>query len=490
MRGPSSNAVHLVRLMAIGRILSLCRGATVLAIAFVAGLGVPRGVAQAHPIVSTDINRHVTLTVADERIDIRYIYEMLEIAAIETARRWDADGDGTTSPSERDGFLAAWSAELARDVHVTLDGAPAHLSLTSARWELGEGAFGLRTWKLVANLTGTLPIAAPLGSLEYRDLLRPEEVGWKEVMLVARGGTTVARSDVPAQDRSYELTDFAAMAELPNPDQTGASALLRFPPGVVPEWARPHDAAETGSAVGSAPAVEPPLAPAARRESERSTKPAPAAVETPIDAAPPVTRRDAVPIPPSTLQSAWGHYGWSFVRLGMHHIATGLDHLLFLLGLLLFRQSLARLFAVVTCFTLAHSVTLAIAAAGWITPPGTAIEVLIALSIAYVGAASLLRPASGHGPWIALAFGLVHGFGFAGALNAALGGVSGDRAWLVGLASFNLGIEVLQLIAVAIAWPLLRYIDGLESSVRLRGVLSLIVTSAGLAWLVARAAGS
>jgi hypothetical protein len=103
-----------------------------------------------------------------------------------------------------------------------------------------------------------------------------------------------------------------------------------------------------------------------------------------------------------------------------------------------------------------------------------------------VGAATLLRPGSGHGPWIALAFGLVHGFGFAGALNEALGGMSGDRAWLVALASFNLGIEALQLMAVAVAWPLIQHVDRLKASVTLRRALSAVVMGGGIAWVMAR----
>jgi hypothetical protein len=478
-----------MRLIPIGRIRSASFAAVAALVAALGAFLCTPGVAQAHPIVSTDINRHVTLTVAGDRIEIRYIYEMLEIAAINTARLWDVDGDGETTVEEREAFVRAWSAQLARDVSVTLDGTRATLSVASVRWELGEGAFGLKTWKLAALLSGQLPVLSEIGALEYADGLHPDVIGWKEVVLVARGGTTVARTTVPAQDRSYELTDYAAMAELPNPNETAASALLRFPESLVPETERtarkrqPDDSAHARqvpapkrSSAGGSVVPGKPQQPVASAEAPRENGSPPV----------PVTRRDAVPDPPASLQPAWSHYGWSFFRLGMHHIATGLDHMLFLLGLLLFRQSLGRLAAVITCFTLAHSVTLAIAAAGWITPPGTAVEVLIALSIAYVGAVSLLRPSSGHGPWIALGFGLVHGFGFAGALNQALGGVTGDRALLVALASFNLGIEALQLIAVVVVWPLLRYMDLLNADVMLRRLLSLVVMSAGIVWAMTR----
>ena len=68
--------------------------------------------AHAHPIVSTDINRHVSIRVADAALEIRYVYEMLEIAAIETARSWDADSDGVTSAAEREAFAQAWVQEV------------------------------------------------------------------------------------------------------------------------------------------------------------------------------------------------------------------------------------------------------------------------------------------------------------------------------------------------------------------------------------------
>lgn len=458
--------------------------------------------ADAHPIVSTDINRHVTLRVTDDRLEIRYVYEMLEIAAINTARAWDADGDGTTSAAERDAYAANQGEELSRHLHVRLDDAPVPLTLEGVRWELGEGAMGLATWKLVARFSARLPVKTATGTLDYRDDLRPEEVGWKEVMLIAGGSSGIARTSVPSHDRSYELTDYAAISELPNPNETAAQALLRFAAAPVAGTARAPDApaavstrAEPAAAGASdqarearaKPQTAAPISPApvasARRPESAEGGPIPSVSESgrlPADAQGPVPSA----APPA---SAWRHYAWPFFNLGVHHIATGYDHLLFLLGLLLFRQSLARLAAVVTAFTLAHSVTLAVAAAGWITPPGALVELLIAASIAYVGAVTLLRPRTPHGPWIALSFGLMHGFGFAGALSVALSGVAG-KGWLVALAAFNLGIEAFQLALVVVAWPLLTRIDPFAWSGWLRRLLSAIVLAAGLVWTIARAA--
>jgi hypothetical protein len=460
--------------------------------------------ADAHPIVSTDINRHVTLRVTDDRLEVRYLYEMLEIAAINTARAWDVDGDGTTSAAERDAYAANLGQELLRHLHVRLDDASVPLTLEGVRWELGEGAMGLATWKLYARFGAPLPVTAATATLDYRDDLRPDEVGWKEVMLTAGGSSGIARASVPSHDRSYELTDYAAISELPNPNETSAHALLRFATAPVAETVRAPDARATSSARAEPAVAGAPKRPReARAEPEAAAPPAAAAVAPspkpqsaergPTAAAeesdrPQAEVQGAAPSasPPA---SAWRYYAWPFFKLGVHHIATGYDHLLFLLGLLLFRQSLARLTAVVTAFTLAHSVTLAVAAAGWITPPGALVELLIAASIAYVGAVTLLRPRTLHGPWIALGFGLMHGFGFAGALSVALSGVAG-KGWLVALASFNLGIEAFQLALVVVAWPLLRRTDAFAWSAWLRRLLSAIVLAAGLAWTLARVAAA
>jgi hypothetical protein len=437
----------------------------------------------AHPIVSTDVNRHVTLRVAPDRIEVGYIYEMLEIVAINTARAADIDADGHTSDAERDTYLQSWAAELLAHLSVRLDGSAVPLRPDVVRWELGEGAFGLSTWRLIARLSAPLANTAGTAHLEYRDGFRPEEVGWKEVMLQAEGDVKLEAASVPSHDRSGELTDYAAMAEAPNPNETTATARLRL--------ARETVAAEPPAKqrADRAPA-KPPEKPARDARTQRAPMARPGGTQQayqPADRpaiAPLPAPQETAPSSAARVQSKrlWRHFAWPFFKLGMHHIATGYDHLLFLLGLLLFRQSLMRLVAVVTAFTVAHSITLAVAAAGWISPPGEAIELLIAASIAYVGAAALLNPYTKHGPAVALGFGLVHGFGFAGALSAALAGQAG-RGWLVALASFNLGIEAFQVALVALAYPILRLCDRLSWSAALRALLSVLVLSAGLAWL-------
>jgi hydrogenase/urease accessory protein HupE len=157
-------------------------------------------------------------------------------------------------------------------------------------------------------------------------------------------------------------------------------------------------------------------------------------------------------------------------RLGAEHIFQGSDHIAFLIGVLLLGGSFRQLVGIVTAFTVAHSVTLALATLGWVVPPPRLIEPLIALSIVAVGVENLLslraplsaervRAAIGHRWRLTLGFGLVHGFGFAGALRA----LELPRALLApSLLTFNLGVELGQLVIVALAWPILHWLRGLR----------------------------
>ncbi len=231
-----------------------------------------------------------------------------------------------------------------------------------------------------------------------------------------------------------------------------------------------------------------------------------------------------------------------YVLLGIEHIVTGYDHLAFLLALLLMQTSLREVAKVVTGFTVAHSITLGLATLGYAQPQAGAIEALIGLSIALVAienvwltggrnalvpwliggalAALALVATRGHGriPGITLAglalfslcyfglleqasrpaplrwtiafiFGLVHGFGFAAVLlEADLSSVRLVQA----LFGFNVGVEIGQLAAVVLIWPLLRFVarPGRE---RVRAALieygSAAVCGLGLFWFVSRAYG-
>jgi hydrogenase/urease accessory protein HupE len=175
-----------------------------------------------------------------------------------------------------------------------------------------------------------------------------------------------------------------------------------------------------------------------------------------------------------------------FVAAGIHHILIGPDHILFLVGLLLLGGSIRRLAFVVTAFTLAHSVTLTIAALRLFSPPSGLVEPLIALSIVYVGVDNLMvRGGRDVRVWIAFAFGLVHGFGFASVLREM---DLPSRALGWSLFSFNLGVEIGQLLIVVVVASAVAAL-GRRSAVagrRLAIAGSLVVVAAGAFWFVQR----
>jgi hydrogenase/urease accessory protein HupE len=150
------------------------------------------------------------------------------------------------------------------------------------------------------------------------------------------------------------------------------------------------------------------------------------------------------------LSSPTGAPTATYFRIGVEHIIFGYDHLLFVLGLILLVRP-RQLLPTVTAFTVAHSITLAAAALGGITLPGPPVEITIAMSIALLGAEAIYRvrgreTLSQRKPWlIAFGFGLIHGFGFAGALSE-IGLPKG--AEVLALLLFNLGVEAGQVLFV------------------------------------------
>lgn len=152
-----------------------------------------------------------------------------------------------------------------------------------------------------------------------------------------------------------------------------------------------------------------------------------------------------------TRPSAWG-VAATYLTLGIEHILTGIDHLLFVLALLLLTTGTWQLVKTVTAFTVAHSITLGVATLGVVHVPSRPVEAVIALSIVFV-AAEIVQARRGRAglavqmPWIvAFIFGLLHGFGFAGALSE-VGLPEGHIP--VALLFFNLGVEVGQLLFIA-----------------------------------------
>ena len=172
----------------------------------------------------------------------------------------------------------------------------------------------------------------------------------------------------------------------------------------------------------------------------------------------------------------------------MEHIAFGFDHLLFLAALLVACHRGREILALVTSFTLAHSITLAVAALDFWTPPSDLVEAAIAASIVYVGIENLARRNVGRGRiLLTFTFGLIHGFGFAGVLRGI--GLGSDGQGLVApLFAFNVGIEAGQLAIIAVVMPLLLWVQRFEKAGRLvRLSLSSAVAIMGLIWFFQRA---
>jgi hypothetical protein len=174
----------------------------------------------------------------------------------------------------------------------------------------------------------------------------------------------------------------------------------------------------------------------------------------------------------------------SFVAMGVEHILTGPDHLLFLLALLALAKGFWPVVKIVTGFTIAHSITLSLAALGLVDIPSRIVEPLIAATIIWVAVENLLVPRRARRRWpIAAVFGLVHGLGFASALTEL--GLS--RAAMVrALVGFNVGVELGQLTFVALVMPPVMWLATPGRISQLPQILSLVVATAGAFWLVQR----
>lgn len=192
----------------------------------------------------------------------------------------------------------------------------------------------------------------------------------------------------------------------------------------------------------------------------------------------------------------------AMVKLGMRHIAEGTDHLLFLLVLLLpapllfsakrwksfggVRYSLVHLLQIVTAFTIGHSLTLLLGAMGFVHLPGQPIEILIAVSI-LVSAIHAWRPVfPGNEMWVAAGFGLVHGLAFAGTLaNLSLGA----GRMVLSILGFNAGIELMQLLIIAVIIPVLIVLSRRPAYRFVRVGGALLASAAAVFWIIERAAG-
>ncbi len=191
------------------------------------------------------------------------------------------------------------------------------------------------------------------------------------------------------------------------------------------------------------------------------------------------------------LDPRWHQAAWAFIKFGFAHILDGIDHLLFLLCLVIpFRRIGWTLVGVITSFTAAHSVTL-IAAAYGIVPSGAwfppLIEVLIAVSILYLAVENVFRPNLQRRWLITFAFGLVHGFGFSFLLKSQLQ-FAGDHL-LTSLLAFNVGIELGQLLVLGIVLPPLVWLFNRASAQEraITVIASLLLGHTAWHWMLERA---
>ncbi len=182
------------------------------------------------------------------------------------------------------------------------------------------------------------------------------------------------------------------------------------------------------------------------------------------------------------------HYG-EFFLLGVNHLLTGYDHLLFLAGLLIVCRSLLKAFQMLTLFTIAHSVTLTLVALDLIKPSSVLVEPTIAASIAYIGIENILRPRADLG-WrgaLTFVFGLVHGLGFASVLKELGVGIKGASGVFQPLLYFSLGLETTQLGLAALAFPFLLWLRTKPMFIRFWiPVFSGLIALAGCYWFFER----
>ena len=179
-----------------------------------------------------------------------------------------------------------------------------------------------------------------------------------------------------------------------------------------------------------------------------------------------------------------------FLRLGVEHILSGADHLLFLLALLVVCRRFRTVAILVTCFSVAHSLTLLLATSGVLQLSPRVIEPLIALTIVLVGLENLYLGEEPEGRWVTrwlatFAFGLIHGLGFAGALQKLGLGTRGTSL-LSPLLAFNLGVELGQLAVACVVLAALVWLRRHPRWSKIPRIVSVGIIAVGLFWLVQR----
>ncbi|MBO4269119.1 HupE/UreJ family protein [Microbispora triticiradicis] len=183
------------------------------------------------------------------------------------------------------------------------------------------------------------------------------------------------------------------------------------------------------------------------------------------------------------------HQAGEFFLLGAEHLLSGLDHVFFLLALLIGARRPRDVVVAATAFTAAHSITFLLAALGIVDVPAGIVEPVVAVSIIVVAVANLLgRGEDRLGGWrlpIVFAFGLVHGLGFASALDIE---EKGSWELLLSLLSFNAGIEATQLLIIAVLFPVLALLRRTSAAYRVTAAMSVPIVAVSLYWCVDRIA--
>jgi|GEM_PF-1343130 len=180
--------------------------------------------------------------------------------------------------------------------------------------------------------------------------------------------------------------------------------------------------------------------------------------------------------------SLWGSSG-SFLLLGIEHILTGYDHIAFLVGLIVIGLTTREVLKIITAFTVAHSITLLLAALQIVRLDSRLVESVIALSICYIALENLFKKKVRYRWLITFCFGLVHGFGFAGALQEL---IVGKANLVLSVVSFNLGVEAGQLMIFIVLLPVLHLLKQKMEFRKVTTGVSLAIFLLGLTWLIER----
>lgn len=181
-------------------------------------------------------------------------------------------------------------------------------------------------------------------------------------------------------------------------------------------------------------------------------------------------------------QSLWANIG-QFILLGIEHILTGYDHMAFLLALIVIGLSVKEVLKIITAFTVAHSITLLLAATQVVNLNSRVVECVIAFSICFVALENLFKKKVQYRWLVTFGFGLVHGFGFASVLQELIVGKSN---LLVSVVSFNLGVEVGQLMIFLVLLPVLYLLKNRFEFRKVTIGVSLAIFLLGFTWLIER----